>query len=119
GSALPIIPALALKSTLTSTAGPLTNLQPLRDETLNQLYDLYKNGATASQRQVRGIKQDLLNALASIKDNSAASQVLAAVTLVQMKVTPVVAIHIPFGGDNHRDVGLATETTQTLAGVAT
>ena len=130
GAALPIIPALALKSTLTSTPGPLTNLQPLRDQTLNKLYDLYKNGATPaqrtyidslvnSQRQVRGIDQNLLNALTSIKDNSAASQVLAAVTLVQMKVTPVIAIHIPFGGDNHRDVGLATETTQTLSGVAT
>jgi hypothetical protein len=33
-------------------------------------------------------------------------------------VTPVVAIHIPFGGDNHRDVGLATETAQTVSGVA-
>jgi hypothetical protein len=119
-----------LKSTLTSAAGPLTNLQPLRDETLSQLYDLYKNGATAaqrayidsmvtSQRQVRGIKQDLLDALTSIKDNTAASQVLAAVTLIQMKVTPVISIHIPFGGDNHRDVGLATETAQTVSGVAT
>src|ERR1700755_2171749 len=44
GAALPIIPALALKSTLTSAAGPLTDLQPLRDDTLNQLYDLYKKG---------------------------------------------------------------------------
>jgi len=130
GAALPIIPALALKSTLTSPAGPLTNLQPLRDQTLNQLYDLYKNGATSTQRayidslvtsqkQVRGINQDLLNALTSIKDNTAASQVLAAITLVQMKVTPAIAIHIPFGGDNHRDVGLATESTQTVSGVAT
>src|SRR5262249_40207625 len=96
GAALPIIPALALKSTLTSAPGPLTNLQPLRDQTLNQLYDLYKNGATPaqrayvdslvnSQRQVRGINQDLLNALTSIKDNSASSQVLAAITLIQMK----------------------------------
>src|SRR5882757_4022814 len=70
GAALPIIPALALKATLTSAPGPLTNLQPLRDQTLNQLYDLYKNGATPaqrayidslvnSQRQVRGINQDL------------------------------------------------------------
>ena len=30
---------------------------------------------------------------------------LAAVTLIQMKVTPVISIHIPFGGDNHRDIG--------------
>ncbi len=130
GQALPIIPALALKATLTAPNGPLANLQPLRDQTLNQLYDLYKKDATPAQRayidslattqsQVRNIKQDLLDRLAAIKDNSPASQVLAAVTLIQMNVTPVVAIHIPFGGDNHRDIGLANETTQTVAGVAT
>jgi hypothetical protein len=129
GQAQPIIPALALKATLTSPAGPLADLQPLRDQTLNQLYDLYKNGATpaqqafvdslvTSQQEVRSIKQDLLAQLASIKDNTPASQILAAVTLIQMKVTPVVAIHIPFGGDNHRDIALATETTQTISGVA-
>ncbi len=130
GAALPIIPALALKATLTNSPGPLTNLQPLRDQTLSQLYDLYKNGATpaerahidalvTSQQQVRSINQSLLDALTSIKDNTAASQVLAAITLIQMKVTPVIAIHIPFGGDNHRDIGLAIETAQTVAGVAT
>jgi hypothetical protein len=130
GAALPIIPALALKATLTNAAGPLTNLQPLRDQTLNQLYDLYKNTATpaqkayidslvSSQTQVRNINQSLLDALTSIKDNTAASQVLAAVTLIQMKVTPVISVHIPFGGDNHRDIALAAETAQTVAGVAT
>jgi hypothetical protein len=36
-----------------------------------------------------------------------------------MKVTPVLAVHIPFGGDNHRDTGLATEAAQTVSGVAT
>jgi hypothetical protein len=129
GRALPIIPPLALKATLTSPSGPLTNLQPLRDQTLSSLYDLYRNGATpagrayidalvTSQQQVRSIQQGLLNQLASIKDNSSASQVLGALTLIQMKVSPVVTIHIPFGGDNHRDIGLATETAQTVSGVA-
>jgi hypothetical protein len=33
-----------------------------------------------------------------------------------MKVAPVLTIHVPFGGDNHRDPNLATETQQT-AGV--
>jgi hypothetical protein len=32
GTALPIIPPLALKGTLTNPAGPLTDLQPLRDQ---------------------------------------------------------------------------------------
>jgi hypothetical protein len=129
GAPLPIIPALALKATLTSAPGALTDLQPLRDQTLNQLYDLYKTGATPAQRafvdsmvtsqqQVRNINQSLLDALTSIKDNSVASQLLAAVTLIQMKVTPVIAIHIPFGGDNHSDNALATETAQTVSGVA-
>jgi hypothetical protein len=130
GAALPIIPALALKATLTNPAGPLSNLQALRDKTLGQLYDLYKTDATPAQRkyidslvssqaQVRNINQSLLDALSSIKDNGADSQMLAAVTLVQMKVTPVISVHIPFGGDNHRDIGLAAETTQTVSGVAT
>ena len=129
GTALPIIPPLALKATLTNAPGPLTDLQPLRDQTLAQLYELYKGGATTAQRayidslvlsqqQVRNINQNLLSALTSIKDNTAASQILAAVTLIQMKVTPVLSIHIPFGGDNHRDIGLATETAQTVSGVA-
>jgi hypothetical protein len=130
GANLPVIPALALKATLTNPAGPLTKLQPLRDQTLNQIYDLYKNGATPAQRayidsmvtsqnQVRNVNQNLLGQLASIKDNSAASQILAAVTLIQMNVTPVVSVSIPFGGDNHRDIGLASETSQTVSGVAT
>jgi hypothetical protein len=130
GAALPIVPALALKATLTTPAGPLANLQVLRDKTLGQLYDLYKRDATpaqrayidslvSSQQEVRAINQNLLDALTSIKDNSADSQMLAAVTLIQMKVTPVVSVHIPFGGDNHRDTGLAAETAQTVSGVAT
>jgi hypothetical protein len=129
GATQPVIPALALKATLTSAPGPLTDLQALRDQTLDQLYDLYKEQATpaqqshidslvTSQRQVRDINQSLLDSLGSIMDNSATSQILAAVTLVQMKVTPVIAVHIPFGGDNHRDVGLATETAETISGVA-
>ncbi len=130
GAALPIIPPLALKATLANPMGPLTNLQKLRDQTLNQLNDLYKTGASpaqkryldslaTSQSEVRNIKQDLLSALDSITDNSADSQVLAALTLIQMKVTPVIAIHIPFGGDNHHDTGLALEAAQTASGVAT
>jgi hypothetical protein len=130
GAPLPVIPPTALKSTLTNPTGPLTNLQPLRDQTLNQLYDLYKNGASpaqqqyidslvTSQQQVRGIKQNLLSALSNITDNLQDSQVLAAITLIQMNVSPVIAIHIDFGGDNHRDIGLATETTESVAGVQT
>jgi len=130
GQAQPIIPPLSLKATLANPVGPLSNLQSLRDQTLNQLNELYRNnGASAAQRayldalttsqqQVRNIRQDLLQSLESIKDNSVTSQITAALTLVQMKVTPVIAIHIPFGGDNHHDAALQTEAAQTVTGVA-
>jgi len=128
GQALPIIPPLALKATLTSPAGPLANLQALRDQTLGQINDLYRGSASpsqkayldsviASQSQVRNIRQDLLGSLTSIKDNSIGSQITAAITLIQMNVTPVIAIHIPFGGDNHTDAALAKEASQTVTGV--
>jgi hypothetical protein len=130
GQALPILPALALKATLTNAAGPLSNLQGLRDKTMGELYGLYKTDATQAQRayvdslatsqaQVRQINQKLLDQLASITDNSPASQVLAAITLIQMRVTPVIAIHIPFGGDNHADQNLQTEAAETVSGVQT
>jgi hypothetical protein len=130
GAALPTIPPTALKATLTNPAGPLTNLQPLRDQTLNALYDLYKNGASpaqqqyidsmvTSQQQVRNINQSLLATLDTIADNTADSQMIAAIALIQMNVAPVIAVHVPFGGDNHRDIALATETAETVSGVQT
>ena len=126
---LPIIPPVALKDTLANPAGPLTQLQSIRDQTMSQVYALYKNGATPTeqayidsmvntQQQVRSLNLTLLNSLSQIKDNSVASQIVAAITVIQMNISPVISIHIPFGGDNHSDTGLATETAQTLSGVA-
>jgi len=130
GRSLPILSAPGLRALLANTPGPLTNLQKLRDADLNRLNDLFKRDGTSAQRafldryatsqsQVRAIAQDLLATLADLKDNSPASQVTAAITLIRMKVAPVITIHIPFGGDNHSDADLANETAQTVAGVAT
>jgi hypothetical protein len=110
--------------------GPLTSLQAVRDDTLTQLNDLYLSGASpaqkafvesmvTSQSQVRSISQQLLESLSTIKDNTADSQIVAAVALIQMKVSPVIAIHVPFGGDNHHDTGLMAEGQQTIAGMNT
>jgi hypothetical protein len=129
GSVMPIIPPVALKDTLTSAAGPLANLQALRDSTMTSIYNLYKTSATPAEKafidatantqdQVRHLNQALLTNLTNIKDNSVASQITAAVTLIQMNVAPVISIHIPFGGDNHSDANLATEANDHINGVA-
>jgi hypothetical protein len=129
GQALPLIPPSSLKDTLGNPTGPLTKLQTLRDTTMTGIYDFYKNGASqtqkayidsmvTSQTQIRGMSQNLIGTLAGIPDDGTASQILAAVTLIQMNVAPVFTIQIPFGGDNHSDGNLSNEATQTKSGVA-
>ncbi|HEY4882600.1 MAG TPA: DUF1501 domain-containing protein [Myxococcales bacterium] len=130
GRPQPILSPAALAGLLASPAGPLGQIQKIRDADLDRLNAWYKqNGNSAqrafldryaiSQQQARNISASLLGTLAAIKDNSPDSQVAAAVVLFRMNVSPVVSIHIPFGGDNHTDTLLANETKQTVAGVAT
>ena len=133
GQSQPLIPPLALKATLASPVNgkgqltPLAALQSVRDQTMNSLYGFYSQSATPAQKsyidslttsqvQARQISQSLLTMLDSITNNSVEAQITSAIALVLMKVSPVLTIHIPFGGDNHRDPDLATETQQT-AGV--
>jgi len=130
GQALPTVPPSALAATLTNPPGELTNLQKLRDSTLDQLYtNVYRTGASPAQKQfidslvnsqdqVRKIDPSYLSALATIEDDSEASQILAAIALIQMKVTPVVTVHFSFGADNHHDPALANETALTQSGMA-
>ena len=130
GRVQPILTPSSLASVLTLPNGPLSNLQKLRDQTVDSLNAYYRSQGVpaqqnfidkyvASQTQLRDVSDTLLSQLAAIKDNSAASQVLAAITLFKMNVTPVVSIHIPMGGDNHGDANLAGESAQQTAGLAT
>ena len=118
GRVQPILTPSSLASVLTLPNGPLSNLQKLRDQTVDSLNAYYRSQGVpaqqnfidkyvASQTQLRDVSDTLLSQLAAIKDNSAASQILAAIALFKMNVTPVVSIHIPMGGDNHGDNNLA------------
>ncbi len=128
GRPQPVLAPTALSSLLASPTGALGTLQSLRDADLNRLNALYKSEGTAAQRdfldryatsqtEARNMSQSLINTLTGIKDNSPLSQATAALTLIQMKVTPVVGIMIPFGGDNHTDTNLAGEAKQHVSGV--
>ena len=103
--------------------------QSMRDQDLNRLNALFKEtGNTAqkayldrlatSQTQVRSISQNLLDNLSSIVNDTAEGQIIAAASLVAMKVAPVVSLHLPFGGDNHTDNNLQNEANQTSASIA-
>jgi hypothetical protein len=132
GGALPIIPPLALRSTLLKPSTMLGNLQAIRAQTLDAFNkSLYANGVSqaqakfvqdmyTSEQSLTNVNQSLLSQLSSISDNTADSQVVAAVTLIQMGIAPVIAVHIPFGGDNHHDNGLTQfEGPQHLTGFDT
>lgn len=130
GRPQPLLNPMSLAQVLGKPTGPVGTLQKQRDQDLNKLNAFLKESGTKAQRdfidryatsqtQVRQISTDLLSRLSSIKDNGADSQVQAAIVLIQMKIAPVVTIHIPFGGDNHFDGNLQQEADQTVTGMAT
>ena len=121
GRTLPTVTPTQLKQLLTgSKTDPLVKLRPLRDQTLDRLNATFKQGGTpeqqqfldamaASQGQVRQLAESLATTLNAITDDGVAGQALAAAALIAAKVTPVVTLHIPFGGDNHTDEDLYDE----------
>jgi hypothetical protein len=134
GATQPIIPPTALYDTL-SNSGVLSaqSLLKVRDETLSQMNSVYLKTASPAQSdfiqalvtsegQVRELPDQLLSQLSQItsptyKGDPVGQQFIAASVLIQMKITPLVSIHIPFGGDNHHDQGLATEAAETQSGL--
>lgn len=132
GSPLPLMTPQSLAQSIAAPSNGMgiQSLLTMRDSSLDALNTLIKQDGTPAQKafvdayatsstQIRALQGKLLSTLSSITDNSPASQIKAAIALFQMKVTPVVSIHIPFGGDNHGDPSLATEVAQHQTGVAT
>lgn len=131
GATVPRLAPSALTKLLASPdMGLPTSLQKLRDNDLNRINAILKSRGTnvqkayldqyaTSQNQARQIPQDLQNLLAKINGDDETNQTMAAAVLIKMKVSPVVVMHIDFGGDNHSDAGLENEEKQTISGVAT
>lgn len=131
GATVPRLAPSALTQLLApAMAGIQTELRKLRDADLDRVNALVKAGGTnvqrqyldqyaTSQQQVRQIPQELQNLLADIRNDSPEAQATAAAILIKMKVSPVVVLSIPFGGDNHSDANLDNEVDETVSGVAT
>jgi hypothetical protein len=130
GRTLPSVSPTQLKQLLTGSRNdPLVKLRTMRDSALDQLNALAKQDATGvqqefldalalSQRQVRQLADQLATTLNAITSDDASGQALAAAALIAANVTPVVTVHIPFGGDNHTDQDLQNEVDQHVSGVA-
>ena len=129
GRTLPSVSPTQLKQLLTgSRTDPLVRIRTLRDQSLDQLNAMFKAEGTSvqkqfldamalSQTQVRKLVEQLATTLNAINSDDARGQGLAAAALISANVTPVVTMHINFGGDNHTDTDLANEASQHVTGV--
>ena len=129
GRTLPSIPPTQLKQLLTgSKTDPLVKARALRDQALNQLNQMAKDDGSnlqkqfldklvTSQTQVRALADQLSTTLAAITADDVNGQALAAAALISANVTPVVTVHLSFGGDNHTDTNLQAEADQHVSGV--
>lgn len=110
-----------LKTSLISSPGPLLDLRPLRDETMDAMHKLYKSVGSPSQRDfmdkmaksrsdARSISDAVVGGLESLSGDDVNNEILAAILLFKMNITPAAMVHLNFGGDNHSDTVLAGET---------
>ncbi|MEM6559690.1 MAG: hypothetical protein AAF605_07885 [Myxococcota bacterium] len=109
--------------------GSDAELARLRDDTVDELYDLYRERGTKkhialldtfarTRREAREVNASLLDRLGDIDNQDrVTAQITAASVLTAMNLAPVITIEIPFGRDNHADPGLYQEITETLSGV--
>jgi hypothetical protein len=110
----PDSPLPALASLRSST---LERLQYLRKKTGNVALGKALSAQTLSLAQAKALGDRLTADLTAIKSDGPEGQVLAAAVAVRLGMAPVVAIHIPLGGDNHFDDGLKQEATEIHSGI--
>jgi hypothetical protein len=129
GNIIPNMNPVALRDILVRPEGPLAQLTQLRDRSMDRLHARLRMDGSAAQRsfvdglarsraEARAVSDELLSSLHAIRDDDVTGQILGAVALIAMKVTSVVVIRIPFGGDNHADFDLVKESEETQSGVA-
>lgn len=128
GRTLPQLKPTTLRELLVADDSPLQNLQALRDRTLDDMHALLRDHGNSAQRRflyehanaradVRELAEGATDLLVDIDDDLPSAQIRAAVALIKLKLTPVAAIALPFGSDNHNDAGLAREVEEYTAGV--
>lgn len=128
GRALQSVRPQTLASLFSPESGMALELSQLRQQRLDEIHAILDTNGSAAQKewldryattkeQIQALDESLLETFSSITADDQDAQITAAVALIQMQVSPVLQIAIDFGGDNHRDSGLATEAAQTITGI--
>lgn len=136
GNPLPIYTPDSLAtlfSTTGSAASVLDEFATVREKTLASLYGKLKTDGTPAQKafvdsyllsrtEAASLGKelgDMLDKMPAEDDDgfNYSAQIFAALALLQTRITPVAAVWVPFGGDNHHDLGLGIEVEQTRLGV--
>lgn len=123
----------AIKALFSGAPSVLDDLRSLRDKKVDEMYAALKSNGTRAQRaffdtyvvsrdRARQLGTELATLLAELPadpevNDGAKDQIVTAVALAKLRLTPVVTIHIPFGGDNHKDPNFTTEAEETIAGI--
>ena len=100
----------------------------LRDQAIDRVYRDVRQTGTRRQRafldryalartQAAELGDSLVPLLTEVRGESPMDQVTTAIALIRLKVTPVVMLQLPYGGDNHQDGNLADEVGETLASI--
>ena len=128
GRTLPRLKPTTLRELLVAGDSPLNDLQDLRDQALDEIHLTLRAHGTAEQRKfmtdhsnaradVRELAEGASDLLSAVANDKESAQIKAAVALIKLKLTPVVALTFPFGGDNHNDQGFVKEVDQHITGV--
>jgi len=113
-------------------AGLLKELEGMRQKNLGLMNAELNKSGSPSQKEFLDRHAQSLTQLRDVRDkvgqlmesgganwtNDAAGQLKAAISMIQLRLSPVIVVSIPFGGDNHKDVGLAKEAATAVSGVA-
>ncbi|HMJ10132.1 MAG TPA: DUF1501 domain-containing protein [Polyangiaceae bacterium] len=128
GAPLQTLRPTALKQLLVRNDSPLTNLRALRDRKLDEVHAVLKKDGTTEQRSyldaaaksrtdTRKLGDQATELFSMITSDSPDNQIVAAVGLIRLGVTPVVSVTLPFGSDNHTDEGLEAEVEEHPIGI--
>lgn len=125
----PVLRPLDIKALFESQIVNIEQMIALRNHFIDDVYaEVKSTGSPAhkafmdryvlSQQEANQMGDNLGELITDIDGNDQNNQVKMAVALLQLNLTPVVTLGLNFGGDNHSDIELLDEVTETDAAMA-